>query len=96
MDNMDDHADHDEFVRQRAYEIWMSEGQPEGMAEEHWSRAERELAGGSDGSDISDDKMAGDRSSDVPPVSPMPGVPLVSSTGGARHAELERADGSDS
>jgi len=36
----------EERIRQRAYEIWESEGRS-GDAEEHWRRAEEELRGGS-------------------------------------------------
>lgn len=36
-------ADHAERVRQRAHEIWESEGRPEGRESDHWSRAEAEL-----------------------------------------------------
>jgi len=31
-------------IAKRAWEIWNSEGCPEGRAEEHWLRAERELS----------------------------------------------------
>ncbi len=31
-----------ELIRQRAYEIWQAEGQPDGRALEHWYRAEAE------------------------------------------------------
>lgn len=30
-------------VQQRAYQIWESEGRPDGREEEHWQRAEREI-----------------------------------------------------
>ncbi|QQP91122.1 DUF2934 domain-containing protein [Skermanella sp. TT6] len=33
-------------VRQRAYEIWQQEGQPEGKQQEHWEQAMREVGGG--------------------------------------------------
>ena len=32
-----------EEIRKRAHEIWEQEGRPEGLAEEHWRRAQREL-----------------------------------------------------
>ena len=35
--------DHQERIRQRAHEIWESEGRPEGRDAEHWTRAEEEL-----------------------------------------------------
>ena len=31
-------------IRQRAHSIWELEGRPEGRADEHWRRAEEELA----------------------------------------------------
>ena len=34
--------EHAELIRQRAYEIWQAEGQPDGRALEHWCRAEAE------------------------------------------------------
>ncbi|WP_312170915.1 DUF2934 domain-containing protein [Stutzerimonas kunmingensis] len=33
----------DEQIRQRAYEIWQAEGQPEGKESEHWQRARDEM-----------------------------------------------------
>jgi hypothetical protein len=30
-------------IRQRAYEIWLREGQPEGEQDRHWQQAEREI-----------------------------------------------------
>ncbi|UEM19304.1 DUF2934 domain-containing protein [Skermanella mucosa] len=33
-------------IRQRAYEIWQQEGQPEGKQQEHWEQAMREAGGG--------------------------------------------------
>jgi hypothetical protein len=32
----------DEFVRLRAYQFWIQEGQPEGREHIHWQRARRE------------------------------------------------------
>ncbi len=36
--------DREELIRQRAYRIWQEEGEPEGRAHDHWSRAEQEHA----------------------------------------------------
>lgn len=33
----------DAQIRDRAYRIWQSEGEPEGRDQDHWSQAEREL-----------------------------------------------------
>jgi hypothetical protein len=35
----------EETIRQRAYEIWLSEGCPEGRENEHWEQAAREVEG---------------------------------------------------
>jgi hypothetical protein len=37
-------SDREERIRQRAYEIWQSEGHGHGRHEDHWHRAEREIA----------------------------------------------------
>src|ERR1051326_7791435 len=37
-------SDQEERIRQRAYAIWQSEGHTHGREEEHWQRAEREIA----------------------------------------------------
>jgi hypothetical protein len=37
-----------ERIRQRAYELWQQEGQPEGKQQEHWDQAVREISGNPD------------------------------------------------
>ncbi|MEX0405505.1 DUF2934 domain-containing protein [Aquibium sp. LZ166] len=37
--------DRSEALKQKAYEIWEREGRPEGMHDEHWAQAQRELDG---------------------------------------------------
>jgi Protein of unknown function (DUF2934) len=37
-----------ERIRQRAYELWQQEGQPEGKQQEHWNQAVREITGNPD------------------------------------------------
>lgn len=39
-----DHRDREQRIRERAYQIWVQEGRPEGRAEAHWEEA-RELEG---------------------------------------------------
>jgi hypothetical protein len=34
-----------ERIRQRAYELWQQDGQPEGKQQEHWDQAVREITG---------------------------------------------------
>jgi DUF2934 family protein len=36
-------ADRNARIEERAYHIWLEEGQPHGRHDEHWHRAEREL-----------------------------------------------------
>lgn len=43
MDQNHQDQDHHERIRQRAHEIWESEGRPQGRDADHWSRAEQEL-----------------------------------------------------
>ncbi len=53
--------DHQERIRQRAHEIWESEGRPEGRDSDHWNQAEQELRDQSGSGDMSGDGMqAGD------------------------------------
>jgi Protein of unknown function (DUF2934) len=33
----------DEEIRRRAYMIWLDEGQPDGLAEDHWHQAAAEI-----------------------------------------------------
>jgi Protein of unknown function (DUF2934) len=40
-----ENADLQQRIKLRAYLIWEQEGRPEGRAEEHWLRAEAEVAG---------------------------------------------------
>jgi hypothetical protein len=37
-------SDQEARIRERAYAIWLAEGQPEGRHEEHWHRAAQEIA----------------------------------------------------
>ena len=37
-------SDREERIRQRAYQIWQSEGHAHGRHEDHWHQAEREIA----------------------------------------------------
>jgi hypothetical protein len=38
------HIDREMKIRERAYALWEEEGRFEGRAQDHWYRAERELA----------------------------------------------------
>jgi hypothetical protein len=50
-------TDHEQKIRERAYELWERDGRPDGFADEHWYAAAREIlpeprAAGADGSPI--------------------------------------------
>jgi len=45
-------SDREERIRRRAYEIWQSEGHAHGRHEDHWHRAEREIAADEAGSRV--------------------------------------------
>ena len=51
----------DTRIRDRAYELWESEGRPDGRHDEHWHRARRELdgEGGSSAADSLPDTAPG-------------------------------------
>ena len=36
-------GDREDRIRQRAHELWESEGRPDGQADRHWSRAAEDL-----------------------------------------------------
>jgi hypothetical protein len=40
---MQSQSDRDARIKDRAYQIWLSEGRPHGRDEAHWHRAEREV-----------------------------------------------------
>ena len=56
--------DHQERIKQRAHEIWESEGRPEGRDADHWSQAEQEL---NSQTGKGDQTGGGDQSSGVQP-----------------------------
>jgi len=42
----DESADLTDRIRRRAYEIWESEGSPDGRPDDHWRQAEQEILQG--------------------------------------------------
>jgi hypothetical protein len=40
---MSNDTDTEQRIRERAFEIWIEEGQPEGKHKEHWERARLEV-----------------------------------------------------
>lgn len=69
MDQNHPDQDHHERIRQRAHEIWESEGRPEGREADHWSRAEQDLR-----NRMGDDRQTGD-GTDRPELSQTPVKP---------------------
>lgn len=53
---MPETQDRQERIRQRAYELWLQDGEPEGKEGEHWERARLEIEGGQ--TEKSEDKPA--------------------------------------
>jgi hypothetical protein len=43
---------HEQRVRDRAYQIWESEGRSEGRSDEYWRRAEAEIAAEESAADL--------------------------------------------
>ena len=41
---MSEHDDLEQKIRERAFELWIEDGQPSGKAEEHWERARADIA----------------------------------------------------
>jgi hypothetical protein len=53
-------SDKTQRIRERAYQIWHEQGNPEGLANDHWLQAERELKeGDSNGVDESEGSQTG-------------------------------------
>lgn len=66
-------TDRDARIRERAYQIWLTEGRVEGKQDDHWHRAEREIAaeeastaGGEAGIGTRVDKTASKRPAGAP------------------------------
>jgi Protein of unknown function (DUF2934) len=36
--------DREQRIRERAFQIWIEEGQPEGKDKDHWERAEKQIS----------------------------------------------------
>lgn len=60
--------DRDVRIRQRAYDLWVAEGSPQGRQQEHWLQAEREIM------------MAEPESSIGMPTTPLDDIPSTSLT----------------
>jgi hypothetical protein len=43
-DMADTDREKERLIRERAYQIWVDEGRPEGRADAHWEQAEKEIA----------------------------------------------------
>jgi hypothetical protein len=67
-------------IRERAYEIWVSEGRPHGRDAEHWQRAEAEIA--AESGSVADRAAAGSKPRTEAPSAP-PGAPGAPSSSAA-------------
>lgn len=65
-------------IRERAYEIWVSEGRPHGRDAEHWQRAEAEIT--AESGSVADRAAAGSKPRTEAPSPPpvTPGAPSSS------------------
>ena len=52
--------DREDRIRERAYEIWISDGRPEGREKEHWEQAASEV--GNTGQEAEQDAAEGEAS----------------------------------
>jgi hypothetical protein len=65
-----------EKIAARAYEIWVEEGYPDGKEQEHWLRAEQELAG-QDSAEQMGGETAPDPTLDTRPAPPVNAAPQL-------------------
>ncbi len=77
-------ADREDLIRQRAYDLWDKDGRPDGMDQEYWFRAEREIAqtdGGSSPLEIEGPGAPGmatpEPLGDAAEADPVPEIPRV-------------------
>ena len=71
----------EEQIRARAHQIWESEGRPEGLQDEHWERARRELEGAGSVAGETPKSQPGGLSSGLQPGGTIPGGSPASTTG---------------
>jgi hypothetical protein len=60
------HQGNDEHIRRKAYEIWESEGRPEGRHDDHWRRARENFRKDKGAAETSGDTSATARPGDTP------------------------------
>lgn len=65
--------DREQKIRDRAYELWVQEGRPEGREGEHWSQAAREL-GYDDAPSSDNNEVPRIGEGDVAPLGVTPGA----------------------
>ncbi len=64
--------DREARIRQRAYEIWQSEGRPEGRDVEHWQRAEAEIMAEAGAAGEGSDRAPAGKPQSEPPAAEAP------------------------
>ncbi|QZN99070.1 DUF2934 domain-containing protein [Chenggangzhangella methanolivorans] len=45
-------TDRNNLIEQRAYDLWVEAGMPDGQAEAHWAQAEREIGAADDSGSV--------------------------------------------
>lgn len=75
---------HEARIRQRAYDLWLSENMPDGRSEAHWHQAEAELADESDSSP--------DLGAETSPAASGPSAARKDRTQDAHNALLQASD----
>jgi hypothetical protein len=81
-------SDKEARIRERAHEIWVSEGRPHGRDAEHWQKAEAEIAAESGA--VADRAAAGSKPRTEAP-GPAPAAPSAQSSGAAAPLRSRRA-----
>ena len=77
--------DREHLVKERAYSLWETEGNPDGRHEDHWIQAEREIDGESTGSLATDTTR--------PPEIGLEPIPLPDQSGSTTAATPKRKSG---
>jgi hypothetical protein len=73
--------DREQQIRERAHQLWESEGRPEGQHEDHWARAKEELENIGMDAVPGESEAASGLSTSLQPGGTIPGAPPASVAG---------------
>jgi hypothetical protein len=76
-------TDREHLIRERAFSLWETEGNPDGRHEDHWAQAEREIDGGNTGSLAADIPR--------PPEMDLEAIPLPDQVGSSEGQDMPPA-----